>query len=171
MSSLSELIERVEKARGPDREIDAEVMFDLFAKPVGQKDDGGPCGYLWPEDNPSWSFGIRFPGKDREWFASCRNKIDRETLLIERDGALVLMNSLRIPKLTASIDAALTLLPEGYDWSLFADNGSAMAGCQPASDDGCDMPDVPGATPALALVAACLKSRLLDAASSEAADQ
>jgi hypothetical protein len=72
---------------------------------------------------------------------------------------------------SASIDAALTLLPEGHDWSLFADNGSAMAGCQPASDDGCDMTDVPGATPALALVAACLKARLLDAASSEAADQ
>jgi hypothetical protein len=73
-----------------------------------------------------------------------------------------------VPDFCASIDTALTLLPEGHDWSLFADNGSAMAGCQPASDDGCDMADVPGATPALAIVAACLKARLLDAASSEA---
>lgn len=164
MSSLSELIERVEKARGPDREIDAEVMFDLFAKPVGQKDDGGPCGYLWPEDNPSWSFGIRFPGKDREWFASCRNKIDRETLLIERDGALVLMNSLRIPKLTASIDAALTLLPEGWDSFRVERTGDTFGAFVGPFDTN-------ASTPVLALLSVILRARLLDASSSEAVDQ
>lgn len=107
---MRDLIERLERATGPDRELDAEIMFDLFAKPVGtNKIDGGPSGYLWPEDNPSWSFGIRFPGKDRAWFADVRRKIGGETLLITRDGALVLMNSLRIPSLTNSLDAALTL--------------------------------------------------------------
>lgn len=100
---LRALLARVEAADGPSRELDAEVMFDLFAQPVGQREDGGPVGYLWTEDNPSWNFGMRFPNKDRDWFKEVRKRNDGETLLIERDGALVLMNALRIPKLTASI--------------------------------------------------------------------
>ena len=134
MSSLSELIELVEKAKGPSRELD--TLIEIAISP--------------DEARMPWSCKgghvSRLCG-DQHW----------------RDG--------HARKFTASIDAALTLLPEGHDWSLFADNGSAMAGCQPASDDGCDMTDVPGATPALALVAACLKASLLDAASSEAVDQ
>src|SRR5690606_8091010 len=99
MTTILALIEKLSGIKGPDREVDAEIMFDLFAVPTGKKGDGGPAGYLWPEDNHSWSFGIRFPGRDREWFAVVRKGIDRETLLIERDGALVLMNGLRIPPL------------------------------------------------------------------------
>ena len=118
MTTLEKLIERLEKATGPDREIDAEIMFELYATPVGKEDDGGPSGYLWPKDDPSWSFGIRFPGKDRAWFADKRK--GRPTLLIERDGALVLMNDLRIPLLTTSLDAAMSLVPEGHFWFLSA---------------------------------------------------
>ncbi|HEU4986843.1 MAG TPA: hypothetical protein VFT89_07240 [Rhizobiaceae bacterium] len=128
-----ELIARVEALTGPDREVDAEIMFDLFAKPVGVKKDGGPMGYLWPEDNPSWSFGIRFPGKDRAWFK--RSRRDRETLLIERDGALVLMNDLRVPTLTASLDAAVALVETalpGWTWR--------VATCS-VSDDAWAIPD------------------------------
>ena len=111
MSDLADLKRRVEEATGPDRELDAAIMFDLFAKPVGSKPDGGPSGYLWPEDNPSWNFGLRFPGKDRAWFARTRVRgDDEETLLIERDGALVLVNSLRVPRLTASLDATVALI-------------------------------------------------------------
>ena len=65
------------------------------------------------------------------------------------------------PRYSTSIDAALTLMPEGQDWSLFSDNGTAMAGCTPASEDGCDMTDTPGATPALALLAAILRARCM----------
>lgn len=122
--ALLELAARVEDAAGPDRELDAEIMFDLFAKPVGEsKVDGGPTGYLWPEDSASWSFGHRFPGKDREWFTSGKRKgyhcsecgaaDNRETLVIERDGAFVLMNEYRIPALTASLDAAMSLAVQG----------------------------------------------------------
>lgn len=107
---MTDLIATLEGLTGPSREVDAEIMFDLFAKPVGQREDGGPTGYLWPEDNPSWNFGIRFPGKDRVWFDKCRKKIDGETLVIDRDGAPVLMNSLRIPELTVSLDAATALV-------------------------------------------------------------
>jgi len=117
VADLSELASRVERAEGANRELDAEIMFDLYAKPVGQHaDDGGPTGYLWPEDSASWAFGIRFPGKDRAWCHDVRKRSDGETLVIERDGAVVLMNNLRVPKLTASLDAALTLLGPGYWW-------------------------------------------------------
>jgi hypothetical protein len=62
------------------------------------------------------------------------------------------------PAYTTSLDAAMTLVPTGHDWSLFFDNGSALAGCMPSSEDGCDWIDVPGATPALALCAAALRA-------------
>ena len=160
MPDLSDLISRVEKASGPDRELDAEVMFDLYASPVGaHKKDGAPIGYLWPDDNPSWSFGIRFPGKDREWFKATRKRIDGETLLIERDGALVLMNRLRIPPLTASIDAALTLLPLGYEYDLTNIYGVARVSvglnCEPGPFYGANEC---GSVP-LALLAAILRAR------------
>ena len=132
MSSLSELIERVETASGPDRRIDAAICRII---------DLPKCEY--PDCLPDVMVHI----------------LDR----VESGG-----DDPEVPAYTGSLDAALTLVPDGHDWSLFADNGSAMAGCQPASDDGCDMTDVHGATPALAIVAACLKARLLDAASSEA---
>lgn len=64
-----------------------------------------------------------------------------------------------IPSFTTSLDAAMTLVPANHDWSLFFDNGAAMAGCMPASEDGCDWTDVPGATPALAICAAALRAQ------------
>jgi hypothetical protein len=100
VTDLSALIARLEQGSREDRELDGELMFTAFARPAG------PTGYLWPEDNPSWSFAIRFPGKDREWFDKCRGP-DRETIVIWRDGDPILMNSLRVRPLTSSLDAAL----------------------------------------------------------------
>jgi len=122
MPDLPALIERVEALTGPDRQVDAEVMFDLLATPVGQhKEDGGPIGYIRIDDQPSWNFGLRFPGKDRAWFQAARKQIKGETLLIERDGAYVLMNSLRIPEITASLDAAIALVKRVLPgWTLYA---------------------------------------------------
>ncbi len=159
-----ELIEALEKAEVPIRELDAEIMFECFAKPIGKKDDGGPMGYLWPEDNPSWSFGIRFPGRDRAWFNTTRaRKRDGETLLIERDGALVLMNDLRIPKLTASIDAALTLVPEGWRCT-HAYSGPPVSAFvlmrdEPRIDRGHDAVEGNHALWPIAIVIAALKAR------------
>jgi len=106
----ADLIARLEALTGPDREVDAEIMFDLFATPVGKhKEDGGPIGYIRRDDQPSWNFGLRFPGKDRAWFQATRKQIKGETLLIERDGSYVLMNSMRVPEITSSIDAAVAM--------------------------------------------------------------
>lgn len=162
MSDLATLVAKIEGATGPSREIDAEIAFDLFARPWGRKGiDGGPSGYLWPEDNPSWSFGIRFPGKDRDWFKSVRTGIGGETLLIERDGALVLMNALRVKSYTTSIDAAITLIPPGHAFSLHVDaDGTVFAGVMLDDGDGCDNADQLGATAALALCAAAIRARM-----------
>lgn len=121
LKTLTDLRERVQAATGPDRELDAEIMFDMFASAVGKKDDCGPLGYIWPDDNPSWNLGIRFPGKDRTWFSKTRTREERETLLIERDNALVLMNSLRVKNITSLLDDAIWLLNRvlpGWWWSI-----------------------------------------------------
>jgi hypothetical protein len=134
-AKLESLLTALRAAPGPSRELDAEIMFELFARPVGKKDDGGPSGYLWPEDNPSWSFGLRFPGKDRYWFFQKRKGEDQETLLIWRDNAWVLMNSLRIPKLTSSLDAAAAfrkrMLP-GWDYASYYTDGRHGADVGPS---------------------------------------
>lgn len=64
-----------------------------------------------------------------------------------------------VPDFCASIDAALTLVPANHDWSLHADNGEAIAGCMPSNEDGCDVADCHGATPAIAICIAALKAR------------
>lgn len=129
---LRDIEARLERATGPDRELDGEIMFSLFAVPVGVN------GFLWPEDNPSWSFAIRFPGKDREWF---KKYPDKETILVWRNGDPILMNDIRVPKLSASIDAAdalLTRLLPG--WILFTERGRKdgfvlAAVCEPVEGD------------------------------------
>ncbi|PWJ81537.1 hypothetical protein C7441_11069 [Pseudaminobacter salicylatoxidans] len=119
----ADLIARLENLTGSDREVDAEIVFDLFASPVGKhKEDGGPIGYIRLDDQPSWNLGLRFPGKDRAWFHATRKQIKGETLLIERDGAFVLMNSMRVPEITASLDAAVALVERvrpGWKRSVF----------------------------------------------------
>lgn len=143
LDTLRDLKARVEAATGPDREIDGEVMFDLFAKPVGDN------GYLWPEDDPSWLFAMRFPGKDRSWFERNRRRDCRDTIVIWRDGDPILMNELRVPKLTASLDAALALvervLPEtGYDLDYVPGNEPAYTatffGVAARREDGHSLP-------------------------------
>lgn len=155
---MSDLIAKLEKLEGPDREVDAEIVFDAFASPVGKhKEDGGPIGYIDITDQPSWNLGLRFPGKDREWFSACRKQIKGETLLIERDGSYVLMNSLRVPELTASLDAAIALVERvlpGWDWGRDDDQRMYL---YPPNTDECL--SARGATPAIALLIALLKAK------------
>lgn len=152
---MTSLTSRIAGADVGSRELDAEIVFDLFAKPLGKhKLDGGPTGYIWPEKDPSWNLGLRFPGKDRAWF---KPKRDGETLVIERDGALVLMNALRVAPLTSSLDAIVALIEQrGFAWRvespLPSRNGDAWAtaGAPGAQEDAF------AKTPALALCAAFL---------------
>lgn len=119
MSSLSELIERVEKASGASREIDALI----FCTMSGCYD---------------WKYAVE-----------------------------------HCDAYTASIDAALTLLPEGFAAAV---GTMAFKNCDKKPWATYWTPQgvphsVEAATPALAVVIAALKARLLDAASSETAHQ
>ena len=61
------------------------------------------------------------------------------------------------PEYTASIDAALTLVPEGFNWTVDGfPSGPACASCYLA-DAGGQLHD--GATPAIAICIASLKAR------------
>lgn len=125
MSSLSELIERVEKASGQDRELDVAIILTLFP-------DAGPYQPYCKGDEPIF---FNEPYRKQE-----------------------------CPKLTSSIDAALTLLPEGWDSFRVERTGDTFGAFVGPFDTN-------ASTPVLALLSAILRARLLDAASSEAADQ
>src|SRR5690606_23356971 len=55
------------------------------------------------------------------------------------------------PYYTRDRDAAASLIPDDHGWSVSFDNGTALAGCCPANEEGCWLQDVEGLTPALAL--------------------
>lgn len=60
----------------------------------------------------------------------------------------------------ASLDAAMTLVPEGWSWALLSDHGKpAKAGLQRTGPDSFAAADSEAATPALALTAASLRAR------------
>ena len=157
MSDLLELADRCEQ-EAPSRELDGEIMFSLFAKPA---DDQVPTRhYLWPEDNASWSFAIRFPGWKAERIAA--NRRGQETIVIWRDGDPILLNSLRIKPVTFGLDAAVTLVPENvvetvlriYQTGVYA--RITLASGAPVY---CEALNNPKITPALALCAVALRAR------------
>lgn len=80
------LIERLERATGASRELDAEIFIAVTpgVAEAGRIDRSGGCVGWWPKDGP---------------YQSAQDS----------------------PRYTASLDAALTLVPEGAQWSLEAD--------------------------------------------------
>lgn len=136
---MSELIERLEKARGPDRRLDAQIVVALDIRP----DWCGKKGHLWVDekDHPN----------------------DPPIRLNELGGR----NSRGNPpighyaKYTSSIDAALTLVPEGWEWSVSGGPNtisSAML-CRGGDHQDDEEIDCEGATPVIALCIAALKAR------------
>lgn len=86
----------------PSRNLDGEIMFVLFAQEISEN-------HYMKEDDPSWSFAIAFPQKNEKWIKNCRKGIGEETIIVWKNDIPILMNHLRVPKLTTSIDAALSL--------------------------------------------------------------
>ena len=69
-----------------------------------------------------------------------------------------------IPKSTRSLDAAMGLVPEGWDWCLYSDGGGEIykdvpSGMLPGAP-GSTVISFEGATPALALCIAALRARV-----------
>lgn len=144
-TALVALIERVEKAEGPSRELDAAITRCV---------------------HPDWRV-------DRDKFWSEGN---HDAWCIRRDGRLDMPCDEALPRFTASIDAALTLVPEIVAPSTPAgrwpatvdirrhDDGTGWASvqehdavCEGAEDE--LYVEASAATPALALCAAALRAR------------
>ena len=113
---MDDLIARLEKAKGPDRELDGDIALHLGLVPRGME--------------RGWAGGWAGNGKqfDAAWY-------------------------------TSSTDAALTLVPEGWGWSLDWDGGCSvfrepLSGRLPDNEFGAD-----GPSPAIALCIAALKAR------------
>ncbi len=86
---MSDLIERLAKATGPDRELDAEIAADLRIY-------NGPGTQQWITD---WKGQLR--------------AINGLVHLIGDQGSC---GNFKPPAYTASVDTAMTLVPEGW-WS------------------------------------------------------
>lgn len=119
---MATLIERLEKATGPDRRLDIEISFEVdgfnrvhFSEVFAQATNGD----LPPFDEELW------------------------------------------PLYTKSIDAALTLVPDGWDWSVgnLVGHGIAARIGGPAGEEG-EADYSKDRTPALALCIAALKARM-----------
>lgn len=138
---MNDLIERIEAASGPDREIDCLIAVAASNEPTARV--AYLAGYRW----------YKKPGAGRIPFAGAFGSgADLGMIFHER-------------RYTDSIDAALALVPEGFEWSLEYQAGhhvSSDVECMIAIaklGDPCRDWESESYTPALALCAAALKVR------------
>ena len=139
---LAKLIERLKAATGPDRELDLEI--DLYAWPASDIADIakkhprglGSEGYAWD----IWHGAV---------------VVEKRTA----DGRCPYNAGYPLPAYTSSIDAAMTLVPEGWFVTICQDQRPGFANVHKlVNNEGpCNYAEV--ATPALALCIAALKAR------------
>lgn len=129
--TIDELIARLEAASGPERELDAAIVAELNNATVRR----------YP---PTDDFGPR----DRWQFWS-------------RDGAHFLGSEgkFKVPAYTASLDAALSLVPEGWAFQLLYEPDATKGQQALVWPPGKSMPLSSAPTPALALCIASLRAR------------
>jgi hypothetical protein len=138
---LAALIQRVEAAEGPSRELDAEIIAALV---------GGEA-YVSPF-NGKWCVGVgkTLKGAPREWEPRTSALIKLRRLWIDDMGP------------TASLDAAASLVPSGwahgYCCRPWLDPHFATASVW-AQHQAATLYSADAATPALALCAAALRAR------------
>jgi hypothetical protein len=134
---MEELIRRVESATGPSRELDAEIWWAVERKTA---------------ESTYWSAATGLP----------RRLPDNSPIPGGLGSTAV---KVLAPAYTSSLDAALSLVPAGWDWSLESDTADDnqpirptasvwRRGVHPTMDE-----MVFAATPALALAAAALRAR------------
>lgn len=131
MPDLSDLISRVEKASGPDRIIDIDVFRSL----------GAPLPDEFLEQKI-----------DLEW-----DEVDL-CFVMPLDGMRIRYEP---PHYTSSLDAVLTLLPEGWWWSagVCRRENHASVGSEIGTVEGELIFETFGATAPLALLSAILRAR------------
>jgi hypothetical protein len=136
--TLLDLAAQCGTATGPDRLLDAEVTIALrIPHPNG----------IWSLNFPRWEPDET--DKGRVWAVSNVNGNGSH-----RSGSWVSQ------PYTASIDAASMLVPEGMAWDCTSHGDATVYVC-PGKPDASDFRqwDTEAATPALALLAACLKAK------------
>lgn len=148
--TLIALAERVEAATGADRELDARIWCEV----------GNKLGF----DDPPQKHRLMRPLQPRicvmgRWLGSALDKYPEDA-----EGVAY---NWRVPRLTSSLDAAVSLVPAGWGWMVSQPNEKAIASGllkarTPVRGEvqyGCDQRfAVAGATPALALTAAALRA-------------
>lgn len=119
---MRDLIERLERATGPDRELDAAIIFALY------------------------------PGAQVNQY--CVG--DTEPVVFHAEP--LVPNKHDLPEFTKSLDAALTLVPDGWMWDV---SSSGCAWIMRNDDSICDSQIVIGGieSPAIALCIAALRAR------------
>lgn len=133
--NVTDLIERLEKATGPDRELDGDIAAALKLHPKG------------------WRRGVKEASATASWWS----KDDRDRY--------------DAPPVTKSIDAALTLVLEGWSWNVTGGDLSAegkpyaciaskdvIGGPEPWLEER-DVKEATASTPAIALCIAALRAR------------
>lgn len=134
-ATLLALAERVEKAEGPDRDLDAEI--DLYLS--------------LPEITRRGGVALVSDGGIHEWYGLGPPAPQRNPAT----------GAWRAPRMeyTASIDAAVTLVPEGWGWQIRRSHTGHRAVCYLWSGSGVWSPTVVATAPALALTAAALRAK------------
>lgn len=132
--SLIELAERVEKADGPDRGLDALIAIAL-----------DPERQVIVDHEPG-----RFPRK------AIYGPVTKLVPMAEANGEDA-ADYINAPRYTASLDAAMTLVPEGHNWAVEHSTDGDGAWCYDKNVNNTG-PSL-AATPALALTAAALRAR------------
>lgn len=146
MSVLIDLSKQCENAKWVNREIDAAIAVAIRYHPYGPSH--------WLKDS---AFPLK-PNIRKHPHDGHLIEAQGWILPFDQDGVTPLPgNGWNAPHYTSSVDAAMTLIPGGEEWSLHRvlyDN----KGC-PAAVVNLDLPEVLAATPALALASAALRAR------------
>ena len=108
---MTDIIERLERATGPSRELDGYIAvalgwrhLELGSDLDKYKDEGSP----WMDFGEGWLH----PG-ETESYCDVNLRDKRQSYEDDKNGRWS-----PPPAYTSSIDAAITLVPEGYDWEM-----------------------------------------------------
>jgi hypothetical protein len=132
--TMQQLIDRLGKLSGPDRETDARIWAEVDGRDV-----------VGPVNSGNWA---------NTYFGKSRSRPHDECFLFQpAEPNRASQAAEHIRRYTGSIDAALTLVPDGEPWTLTGSKRGAYS-----SEVGEDW-QYAGANPAIALCIAALKSR------------
>lgn len=131
MNDLTSLIDRIEAATEGSRELDGDIALLVGWEPTHDRQSTLKWSDTYPSCRERW-IGDRAP-----------------------------FNNWRVPHYSTSIDAALTLLPEGWWWSagVCRRENHASVGTEIGTVEGELIFETFGATAPLALLAAILRAR------------